>query len=264
MRHRHELPATLRLIARHWAGRGPTRGKLPDAEAALDRPDDLAGLCFDLTPQSLINGYANGLYLRSGFGPQKWWAPRRRMVLFIENFRVEASLANRLKAGCYRVSFDEAFMRVVQACAEPRPRQQSRAWIRRDLRRAFGAAHAAGFAHSVEVWDETGALAGGAYGLGIGKMFFTEAAFARAPDAAKIGLATLNCHLQRWGYLANDGKDLTGALCRQGFSPVSRANFNGFVAQACRLPTPLGRWSVDPSLEIAAWRPGRNRLLGAA
>lgn len=258
------LPARLRLVARHYAKLGARRRDLPDPEAALSEPDGLAGLCSDLSVPTLLQAYGSGLYPQACFGPQKWWAPQERMVLFIENFRLGSRVVGQLHAGRYRVSFDSAFEAVVAACATPRLRQEDRGWIRRDLKRAFANAFRAGVAHSVEVWDESDRLVAGAYGLAVGKVFFTEAHFADRPDAGKIGLATLNCHLQRWGYLANDAKRPTGALCQQGFSLISRSTFNAFLAKACAVPSAVGHWRADEAVRVAAWQPQRMALGGAA
>ncbi|ODA68226.1 leucyl/phenylalanyl-tRNA--protein transferase [Methyloligella halotolerans] len=75
-------------------------------------------------------------------------------------------------------------------------------------------------------------------------MFFTEAQFSARPDAGRMALAALNCHLQARGYLANDAKHLSGALCQQGFCLVPRAAFNRFLEKACGGPAALGSWRL--------------------
>ena len=82
-----------------------------------------------------------------------------------------------------------------------------------------------------------------------------RADFARARDASKVGFVALNCHLQRWGYLMNDGKHLSGRLCQLGFLPVQRAAFDALLAMACTGTGQEGRWAVDQTLNLAAWNP---------
>lgn len=164
------------------------------------------------------------------------------MVLSIENFHIEPAARRRLARKDFRVTFDQDFAAVVQACAAARAA-------------AFISAFDAGLAHSVEVWDRSGALAGGIFGLAIGKVFFTEGHFAAARDASKVGFAALNCHLQRWGYLLNDGKHLSGRLCQLGFLPIERAAFNALLAIGCTGTGLDGPWAVDQSLNLAAWNP---------
>ncbi len=249
------VAATLGLVAKHYAGLGLRRSTLPDPARALRRPDGLAGIAGALSLPVLQEAYARGLFPQAHIGPQKWWAPRERMALFIEEFHIEKTLRRRLRQQEFRVSFDEDFDGVIHACAEPRLGRAHVTWIRADIIEAFRRAFAAGVAHSVEVWDEEGALVGGAYGLAVGRVFFTESQFARRRDASKVGFATLNCHLQRWGYVLNDGKLLTGHLSQMGFTLIPRATFNALLAKACREKGREGRWAVDQSLDVARWNP---------
>ena len=172
------------------------------------------------------------------------------MVLSIENFHIEPAVRRRLARKDFRVTFDQDFAAVVQACAAARAGRMGE-----DIIAAFISAFDAGLAHSVEICDRSGALAGGIFGLAIGRVFFTEGHFARARDASKVGFTALNCHLQRWGYLLNDGKHLSGRLCQLGFLPIERATFNALLAMACTRTGQDGRWAVDQTLNLAAWNP---------
>jgi leucyl/phenylalanyl-tRNA--protein transferase len=180
-------------------------------------------------------------------GRHTWFAPGERMVLFIENFHIEPSVRRRLRRKEFRIAFDQDFAAVLNACTAGR--------MAPDLVEAFTSAFDAGVAHSVEIWDRSGALAGGIFGLAIGKVFFTEGYFARARDASKIGFAALNCHLQCWGYLLNSGKHLSGRLCQLGFLPIPREGFDTLIAMACTRSGQEGRWTVDQSLNLAGWNP---------
>ena len=74
----------------------------------------------------------------------------------------------------------------------------------------------------------------------------------------------LNCHLQRWGYLLNDGKYWAGNLNQLGFKPIPRSEFNALLATACNAPDRQGPWVVDTSLNISEWNPaGAQPGLGA-
>ncbi len=239
-----EVPATLGLLARQYLSQHARSAGLPDPERAREGAAGLAGLCRDLDVSTLLSAYAKGLYPRSTFGPQKWWAPEERMVLFLEQFQLGSRIARKLASGFYRVGFDESFDEVVDACAEGDERQPKQRWIRGDLATAFRQAYTAGVAHSVELRDYEGNLVGGAYGLAVGKVFFTEAQFSLRPDAGRMALAALNCHLRARGYLANDAKHLSGVLCQQGFCLVPRKAFNRFLEKACAGPAALGSWRL--------------------
>ena len=249
------VPNVLALTARHYCGFGSKRGVLPNPDSALRCPDGLAGICTDMSVATLRDAYARGLFPWSHIGPQKWWAPRERMALFIENFRMEKTIRRRLRQQEFTVTFDRDFAGVIEACAEPRPGRVPLTWIRADVIDAYSKAFDAGLAHSVEVWNEAGELVGGAYGLAVGRVFFTESQFTRQRDASKVGFAVLNCHLQRWGYVLNDGKHLTGYLSQLGFSLVPRPAFNALLAKACQERGREGRWFVEPDLDVARWEP---------
>ncbi len=128
-------------------------------------------------------------------------------------------------------------------------------WIRPDIVAAYEALHDAGYAHSVEVWDRAGDLAGGLYGVAVGNVFITESMFSRQADASKIGLITLSAYLQKWGFVLNDGKRDSGHLRSLGFTPMPRSEFNALMADASREPGKPGRWAVDKSIDVAQWNP---------
>jgi leucyl/phenylalanyl-tRNA--protein transferase len=249
------VPATLAIVVKHYLGLGAGRGELPNPEYALNQPDGLAGICTDMSVATLRQAYAMGLFPFAHIGPQKWWAPKERMSLFIEDFHIERNLRRRLRQRDFHVTFDQDFDAVIRACAEPRQGRVPLTWIRDDIIEAYTRAHQAGLAHSVEVWDAEGKLVGGAYGLAIGRVFFTESQFSRKRDASKVGFATLNCHLQRWGFVLNDGKHLTGHLSQLGFVLIPRRSLNALLLHACKASGREGRWEVDRRIDIANWNP---------
>ena len=189
---------------------------------------------------TLLAAYAKGLYPAEG----KWWAPAERMVSFPENAYVSKTVWRLMQTRAYRVTFDEDFDSVIRACAASPEMVDS-----------FTALHEAGHAHSVEVRDRSGRLAGGLYGVSVGRAFFTEKMFSRERDAAAVGFVTLSCHLQHWCYAVNDGKRMSGQLSQLGFMLIPRFAFNGLLSKAAREPGREGRWTVDDSLDAARWNP---------
>lgn len=83
----------------------------------------------------------------------------------------------------------------------------------------------AGYAHSFEVWNERGELAGGGYGVAIGRVFITESQVSREPNTSKMGFAALNWHLAHWGFAFNDGKLMTPTCHDMGFSEIPRDEY---------------------------------------
>ena len=153
-----------------------------------------------------------------------------------------------------RVTFDSAFAEVVAACAAPRPGRPPLTWITPRVQQLFQDAHAAGHAHSVEVWREN-ELVGGVYGLAVGRAFFTESQFHTARDASKIGFAVLNRHLQAWDFAFNDGKHASQHLVASGARPITREEFTTACRKYAAEPGRVGRWQVEPTLLGADWEP---------
>ncbi|HAC56933.1 MAG TPA: hypothetical protein DCF73_01115, partial [Rhodobiaceae bacterium] len=118
------------------------------------------------------------------------------------------------------------------------------------------ALHRQGHAHSVEVWDGGGRLAGGLYGVASGGVFFTESQFARERDTSKIAFVTLNRHLTEWGFVLNEGKEMTGHLAALGMREIPREELLTILDDTAQKGKPPGKWEVDTALDVAAWQPG--------
>jgi leucyl/phenylalanyl-tRNA--protein transferase len=115
-----------------------------------------------------------------------WFSPDPRGVLPLDGFHPGRSL--RRSARRFTVTTDRAFADVVAGCADPR---RPGGWITPAMRAAYADLHALGWAHSVEVWDADGALAGGLYGVEVGGLFAAESKFHVRTDASKVALAAL-------------------------------------------------------------------------
>jgi len=232
---------------------------VPDGLSALP-PDGFAGVCPDLSVNTLMAGYHAGLYQTSHAGPYKWWAPEERMVLFMDKLKLEKNLRRKLRQGKYKITFDTAFNTVVASCAGPREQRRIQlTWITPPVQEAFERLHAAGHAHSVEVWDENGTLAGGLFGVGYGHVFATESQFAIQRDASKIAFSVLNRHLQSWGYVANDLRRWTPHLEKFGGATIPHGTFRSIVSHFGSSPARAEDWAVNPDLCTGNWEADKER-----
>ena len=166
----------------------------PPVSAALDTPNGLLAASAELSAERLLMAYPQGIFpWYSEEEPVLWWSPDPRMVLFPNEFKISRSFAKTLRRAArdplLQVRVDAAFPAVIRACAAPRD-DDAGTWITDSLARAYSDLHSRGMAHSVETWID-GRLAGGLYGVALGRMFYGESMFSRAPDASKIALAAL-------------------------------------------------------------------------
>jgi leucyl/phenylalanyl-tRNA--protein transferase len=222
----------------------------PDVETALHEPDGLLAIGGDLSKPRLLEAYRRGIFpWYSDDQPRLWWSPDPRLVLAPAGIRVSRSLAKTLRREKFVLTMDRAFNEVIQACAEPRP-DQSGTWITSDIMTAYKGLHADGYAHSVECWYR-GELAGGLYGVSLGRVFFGESMFSRVTDASKVALVYLARQLVRWKFTLIDCQVHTGHLERLGAVPISRTAFTRILAQeTTEAPPPLQTWRFDTDLDF--------------
>lgn len=220
----------------------------PPPERALREPNGLLAAGGDLAPERLLAAYRRGIFPWYGEGePLLWWSPDPRMVLLPEEFRLPRSLAKRLRRRDYEVRADSAFAEVIAGCAQPRGGATG-TWITPEMRAAYTRLHALGHAHSVETWI-AGRLAGGLYGVAIGRAFFGESMFTRVADASKIALAHLVFQLRRWGYGLIDCQMNTAHLARFGAHEIPRAAFSRRLAELVNYAQPSpAPWRIDGDL----------------
>ena len=127
----------------------------------------------DLSQERLQLAYRMGIFpWYSENEPIMWWSPDPRLVLYPAELKISKSLAKIIKKRPFNVTMDQAFESVIKACAQSRTRMQEGTWIVNDMITAYCRLHESGLAHSVETWQD-GKLAGGLYGVSLGRCFLT-------------------------------------------------------------------------------------------
>ena len=228
--------------------------RFPAVDQALDEPNGLLAAGGDLSPERLLVAYRSGIFPWYAQGePILWWSPDPRMVLFPRELRISRSLSRKLRAGQYEVRVDSAFAQVMEYCAAPR-RDSGGTWISAEMQAAYCQLHERGYAHSVETWID-GNLAGGLYGVAIGRAFYGESMFSRAADASKIALAHLCRHLERLGFAVIDCQMSTAHLASLGAREVGRREFVAGLARWTSEGEAAGRWPGDAARNLFARSP---------
>jgi leucyl/phenylalanyl-tRNA--protein transferase len=223
------------------------RDPFPPVSAALGDPNGLLAAGGELSAVRLVDAYRHGIFPWFSPGqPVLWWSPDPRMVLMPHELKVSRSLRKALRNRDYEVRADTRFRAVMQACAEPRPEQDG-TWISAEMITAYCALHAQGLAHSIETWIN-GELAGGLYGVALGRMFYGESMFTHAADASKIALVHLVRQIERWHFGMIDCQMHTRHLASLGAREIPRANFMRKLQELVDYPGVRGRWELDDDL----------------
>lgn len=191
----------------------------------LAEPNGLLAVGGDLSVERLLLAYSSGIFPWFNEGePILWWSPDPRCILELDRMRISRSLAKVLRKGKFQVTFDRAFSEVIDACGSLRRESGEGTWITQELRGAFCRLHQLGFVHSVECWRDDN-LAGGLYGICLGRCFFGESMFHRVPDASKVALATLVRHLAGHGFELVDCQMPSAHLRSLGAEEIPRSEF---------------------------------------
>ena len=211
----------------------------------LAPPEGLLAVGGDLSRQRLLLAYRQGIFPWYSEGePILWWSPDPRLVLFPGELHVSRSLARAMRKGTFALTMDEAFDRVIEACAVVPRTGQEGTWITAGMIAAYRALHASGYAHSVECWQGA-ELVGGLYGVSLGKCFFGESMFSLAPNASKVALAGLAAHVRNWGFKLIDCQVTTRHLISLGAREVARERFLKLLEKWADAGTRVGRWSFE-------------------
>jgi leucyl/phenylalanyl-tRNA--protein transferase len=211
------------------------------------RGDDegLVAIGGDLSRERLRAAYASGIFpwYNEGF-PVLWWSPNPRAVLAAEDLHVSRSLGRRLRQKDFALTWNLAFAAVIAACGAER---KGGTWIVPEMRAAYQQLHHAGYAHSVEVWQEN-RLVGGLYGVQSGALFAAESMFHRATDASKVAVVAASRSLHRAGMELFDVQFATTHLRSLGVKEISRDDYLRRAAKASERHVDLSRLqlTVDP------------------
>lgn len=199
------------------------------------RHDGLVALSETLSPALLQAAYRQGIF--PWYCDQHyyyWFATNPRFILLPHHLKISRSLAKTLRHKPYRITVNHAFAQVIANCAQtPRPNQDG-TWISPEFQAAYTELHQQGNAHSFECWlpkNGEWKLAGGLYGVQIGRVFYGESMYAHAPDASKIAFVHAINHLQQCGIELIDCQQETQHLARFGAHSMAFHDFQAALKQ---------------------------------
>lgn len=219
-----------------WIDPRSAPDNFPAADHALSEPNGLLAIGGDLSVDRLMNAYGRGIFpWYSEDQPILWWSPDPRAVIFPDEFRMSRSLKKIIRKNHFAISIDESFAEVISGCANRG--EESGTWLTAEMIDAYEYLHAAGHAHSVDVWHD-GKLAGGLYGVSLGQIFFAESMFYNESNASKVALAGLVAFCRESGIGLIDCQMASMHLARHGSREISRAEFLRLLEKFKSFPAP--------------------------
>ncbi|MGC4232375.1 MAG: leucyl/phenylalanyl-tRNA--protein transferase [Niabella sp.] len=194
----------------------------------LAEPDGLLAIGGDLSADRLLLAYRSGIFPWYSEPPVLWWCPNPRFVLFPQELKISKSLRPLLNRNAFEFTVNKDFSNVLTHCKNVPRTGQDGTWISNEIIAAYTRLHELGYAHSAEVW-QNGELAGGLYGIRLGKVFFGESMFSLVSNASKYaftkyvqyliteGIQLIDCqvyteYLESLGARMIDGKEFDALL----------------------------------------------------
>src|SRR5580693_4403825 len=203
----------------------------------------------EITPEVLLRAYACGIFpmAESADDPSLFWVePEIRGVIPLQGFRVASRLARTVRSDAFTVTVNQAFAGVIAGCAAPQEGREE-TWINRRIRDLYTGLHGLGHCHSVEVW-QGGDLAGGLYGVSLGRAFFGESMFHRVRDASKVALVHLIARLIVGGFELLDTQYVTEHLKTFGALEIPRRRYTAQLDKALKGEADFYKLPADPPL----------------
>jgi leucyl/phenylalanyl-tRNA--protein transferase len=202
--------------------------------------ENLVDIGGELNLNTLLAGYRSGAFPWT-VNPVTWWSPDPRAIIPFDTFHPSRSLLKFLKKEPFKITVNRAFTQVITECASVAPDHKTRktTWIAPEFIAAYTDMHAAGYAHSLELWQHD-ALVGGIYGVALGGYFAGESMFHRVSNASKAALHYLVAHLRARRFALLDVQMPTRITLQMGASLLPRRDFLRQLRLAQAIPVQFG------------------------
>lgn len=185
-----------------------------------------------IPPEILLNGYSRGIFPMSDSRDDDrvdWYSARQRGIIPMDKFRVSSNVRRIIRQERFECRVNTCFREVMNGCAD-----RNSTWISDLIVDSFEMLHLAGHAHSVEMFNNEGELAGGLYGVSLGAAFFGESMFKYDKEADKVAL--WHCHriLEQNGFELWDTQFYTDHLAQFGCIEISAADYDRKLRHALK------------------------------
>lgn len=190
---------------------------------SLAEPDGLLAIGGDLSVERLLIAYENSIFpWYDDESPIMWWSPPERFIIIPENIHISHSMRKFIKKHDVKIEINRDFSDTMHHCRTVHESEGE--WIIDEMEEAYGELHKAGYAVGVESFID-GKMAGGLYGVVIGKCFFGESMFTIIENGSKVALILLAKMLAEKGFVFIDCQFHTDHLESMGGITVSRDEY---------------------------------------
>lgn len=187
----------------------------------------------DLEVDSLLSAYSQGIFpwpISKDY-PLAWFSPNPRGLIFQKDLHCPRSLQKFIKKSPLRTTLNTAFLEVINHCANIHALKSCGTWITDEIITGYLNLFNAGFAYSVEVWNEE-KLVGGIYGVHINSFVSGESMFFKESNASKLALVSLMQHLAENDVQWLDTQMVTPIISGFGGREVQRPFFRKILAES--------------------------------
>ncbi len=199
----------------------------------LAREDGLLAVGGDLSVDRLLLAYSHGIF--PWYNPGEdilWWCPKERFVIFPSEIHVSKSMLKFDRKHDLTIKINRDFEDTIHRCRTKREHKEG-TWLSDDMEQAYINLYRAGYAISVESFID-GQLAGGLYGVAIGRCFFGESMFSDMANGSKIALIMLARVLEEHDFLMIDCQFHTDHLESMGGVYISWEEYKALLEEGVK------------------------------
>ena len=199
-------------------------------DPVLAEENGLLAVGGDLSTERLLLAYMYGIFPWYEPGDEiLWWCPKKRFLIFPGEIHVSRSMKKYMNKHDSKICLNRDFRDTMHRCRMKREQEEG-TWITDEMEEAYYRLNQSGWAVGVEAFVD-GELAGGLYGVSIGKCFFGESMFSEMENGSKVALIALAEILQENGYLFIDCQFHTEHLESMGGRYVSWKEYNQMLEE---------------------------------
>ncbi len=205
----------------------------PNPQLAED--DGLLAIGGDLCMDRLLLAYSNGIFPWYNEGdPVLWWAPKERFIIRPAEIHISHSMRKFFRKHEIWIELNRDFADTMHRCRLKREDKEG-TWITDDMEKAYKVLADNGFAISVESYVD-GNLAGGLYGVSLGRCFFGESMFSDVENGSKIALILFSRVLADNNYVMIDCQFETEHLKSMGGVSISFDEYRRLLDEGLYVP----------------------------